>query len=154
MEKINECKAELNISFRKATIDDLDFVFYTKKEALYKYIVKIWGWDEDIQYKWLQLSYKPENISIIIFKGRDIGLLEVEKEINHIDLINIEILKKYRNLGLGTKIISDIIGNSDSAERISLRVFKDNSRAIKLYKRLGFVKFGSTEYHDLYEVCN
>ncbi len=140
-----------NISKRQATSEDIDFVFDTKKEALYQYIKKIWGWDEEVQYKWLTLTYLPENISILTHGEKDIGLLEICRNENHIDLVNIEIIKEYRCLGIGTNIIKNIINNITPAHRVSLRVFRNNFKAINLYKRLGFVKFGSTEYHDLYE---
>lgn len=141
----------LKISTRQATLDDFNFVFYTKKEALYKYIKKIWGWDDTVQYKWLELCYFPENISILKNGDTDIGLLEICIEQDYIDLVNIEIIKEYRSYGIGTNIIKKVIDNVTTQKRVSLRVFKDNNKAKKLYRRLGFKKFGSSENHDLYE---
>lgn len=141
----------LDISKRQATEEDIDFVFNTKKEGLYGYIEKIWGWDDEVQYKWLTLSSFPENISILSHGGKDIGLLEICINKDSIDLVNIEIIQEYRCQGIGTKIIKDITTNLTLNKRVTLRVFKENLKAINLYKRLGFIKFGSSQYHDKYE---
>lgn len=38
-----------NVTLRKATADDSEFVFLVKKAALGEYIEQTWGWDEDFQ---------------------------------------------------------------------------------------------------------
>lgn len=45
------------------------------------------------------------------------------------------ILEGYRNRGIGTDIITNILNSND---KVYLWVYKDNVRAVKLYKRLGF----------------
>ena len=51
-------------------------------------------------------------------------------------LDEIYIEKDYRNKKIGTNIIKDILKNNDT---VYLWVYKDNIKAIKLYKKLGFL---------------
>ena len=50
-------------------------------------------------------------------------------------LDEIYIEKDYRNKKIGTSIIKDILKNNDT---VYLWVYKDNKKAISLYKRMGF----------------
>ena len=57
-----------------------------------------------------------------------------------LDEIFIEV--EYRNLGIGTSIISDIISKN---ECVYLWVYKENIKAISLYRKLGFNVIDETE---------
>ena len=59
---------------------------------------------------------------------------------NKIDEIYLE--EEYRNKGIGTKIIMDILNNNDV---VYLWVYKENEKAISLYKKLGFNVIEETE---------
>ena len=50
--------------------------------------------------------------------------------------------EEYRNKGIGTKIIMDILNNNDV---VYLWVYKENEKAISLYKKLGFNVIKETE---------
>ena len=50
--------------------------------------------------------------------------------------------EEYRNKGIGTKIIMDILNNNDV---VYLWVYKENEKAISLYKKLGFNVIEETE---------
>ena len=68
---------------------------------------------------------------LIIYNDEIIGYLYNEKNV----INEIYIVEKYRNLGIATNIISDIINMYDE---VYVYVFKDNIDAIRLYKRLKF----------------
>lgn len=51
--------------------------------------------------------------------------------------------KEFRNKGIGTSIIKDIINNNDDI--VYLWVYKENEKAISLYKKLGFNVIDETE---------
>lgn len=57
-------------------------------------------------------------------------------------LDEIYIEKDYRNKKIGTNIIKDILKNNDT---VYLWVYKDNKKAISLYKRMGFNICKSTD---------
>lgn len=60
--------------------------------------------------------------------------------------------RKYRNMGIGTKIINKIL--ISNYETIYLWVYKSNEKAINLYKRLGFEIKDETETKFLMENKN
>lgn len=62
-----------------------------------------------------------------------VGVIDYEDG-KMIDEIFIE--ESYRNKGIGTAIITDVL---DKYDRVYLWGYKDNERAVNLYKRLGFV---------------
>ncbi len=58
------------------------------------------------------------------------------------------VLPEYRNLGLGTKIMEQLINEvANIYPQMSLSVCK-NSPAVKLYERLGFIKIAGSEQRD------
>ena len=60
----------------------------------------------------------------------------ITKNENGLLLDEIFIEKQYRNKGIAGSVLKDIISNT--TKNIYLWVYKDNIKAIKLYKKLGF----------------
>ena len=85
---------------------------------------------------------KLNNYKIIIHDNIIIGCILVEKMDDGVLLDEIYIEKNYRNKGLGTKLIKDVILNNNI---IYLWVYKENVKAISLYKKLGFNTIEETE---------
>ena len=72
---------------------------------------------------------------LISVEDKIVGCLIVKPEDEYTLLDEIFIEEEYRNLGIGTSIINNIL----SMEKVvCLWVYKLNEKAIKLYKRLGF----------------
>lgn len=77
---------------------------------------------------------------IINIDGNNIGCLLIENKDDGILLNEIYIEKEYRNKGIGTEIIKSL--NNDI---VYLWVYKENIKAISLYKKLGFNIIEETE---------
>ena len=77
-----------------------------------------------------------------------IGVIDYEDS-KMIDEIFIE--EEYRNKGIGTSIIKDIL---DKYDGMYLWVYKDNKEAIKLYKRFNFEVVEDTENRYLMKMGN
>lgn len=75
----------------------------------------------------------------VVGYGQITSCLNREKMKHKCDL-DISILKRYWNLGIGTSLMNSLIVFSRFAgyEQINLSVASDNERAIRLYKKLGF----------------
>ena len=58
---------------------------------------------------------------------------------------NICIIPEYQGNGIGSKILKDIL-DKNSDKDIKLQFFKQNPVGV-LYERLGFEKYGETEFH-------
>ena len=63
-------------------------------------------------------------------------------QVNSKLLDEIYLEEEYRNKGIGTEIIKDILNNNDV---VYLWVYKENEKAISLYKKLGFNVIEETE---------
>ncbi len=78
---------------------------------------------------------------------------------NHSADFGISVLKKYYNMGIGSKLLEEAINFCKEAniKILSLEVDATNARAIHLYKKFGFILEGNKrnqiyvndEYHDL-----
>ena len=90
----------------------------------------------------LHIPKQLDNYRMIIFDKRIIGCILVDAKDDGVLLDEIYIEENYRNKGLGTKLIKDVILNNDI---IYLWVYKENVSAISLYKKLGFNTIEETE---------
>ena len=78
----------------------------------------------------------------IIVNNKIVGcLLLINKDDGKL-LDEIYLEEEYRNKGIGTEIIKDILNNNDI---VYLWVYKENKKAISLYKKLGFNVIEETE---------
>ncbi len=100
-----------------------------------------------------KLKDKKQELFIIEYKGKDIGLIQIYK---YEDDIALEELKQYKNIyeydlyigeeeylskGIGSNIINEIdqiISSKYQGDAIILRPFKRNIRAIKCYEKCNY----------------
>lgn len=140
----------MDIKFIKCTLDDFDFLFKLKKENFKKYVDNIWGWNDNDQIERLRIDLEEnlEQKNVIIYNDTKVGVFSFYMIENNVCRINeINILKEYQNLGIGSYILENKLKeNSDKNIRTILQVFKDNP-ALNLYKRLGFRIYDETETH-------
>jgi ribosomal protein S18 acetylase RimI-like enzyme len=88
---------------------------------------------------------------ILLLNEKKIGRFSIADTIynNNVTIENVMIYKRYRNKGLGTKVIKNIVEkfipkNRPLVKRISLAVKSNNKAAIKVYRRCGFRKSKDT----------
>ena len=88
-------------------------------------------------------NYVNKTISNQIFEYKNIvlnniivGSFLITKNENGLLLDEIFIEEQYRNKGIGTSIIKDVLSKSNS--NVYLWVYKDNIKAVNLYNRIGF----------------
>ena len=95
--------------------------------------------DEKIKIKRYVDKHIPQEIEqykIILCNKKRVGCLLVIQHEDGVILDEIYLEEEYRNKGIGKDIIRKILDNNDI---VYLRVYKENTRAIKLYKQLGFI---------------
>ena len=110
---------------RQPSFKDKKILFQFKLELTNKEI------DEKIRYKKVKKDLNYRKYNIIMFNNEIAGCLLRKKNI----IEEIYIIPKYRNIGIASEVIQDII---NLYKETYLWVFKNNKEAIKLYKRLGF----------------
>ena len=139
--KIISFPVNSNTSVSNATIKDRDLVFVIKKNSLQPYIAQIWGWDEEDQINRHRSNFSPENILIIKQFNNPIGIIEIIEYFNSIELINIELINKYQNLGIGGQCLDYIQSYALQKNKpVKLRVLSINKKAYRFYSRKGFIK--------------
>ena len=128
----------------ESSSEDIDRLIDYKKRTIYEYtkdlseneINKINNYVENEVPKLLN------NYSNIVVDNKIVGCLLLTPKDDGILLDEIYLEEEYRNKGIGTNIIKEVISNNDI---IYLWVYKENIQAISLYKKLGFVVIEETE---------
>ena len=137
---------QLNLSLREATPEDEPFLLEvyasTRLEELEPF-----GWDDDqkrafikMQFVIRERSYRGDN-RVILLNGRAIGRLLVERSETGILLRDIALLTEYRNAGIGSRLIQELMKEASAGTPIKLHVLA-SSPAVRLYERLGFRRSG------------
>ena len=135
------------LNYKKYTDDDYEFVYNLKKDVYYDYIIKYYGaYDEEEQRKRFdqRINDIKENTYIINYRKIRVGFYTLTEYEDYVELENICIMRQFQGLGLGTKVLKDIIKNN--GKEIRLQYFKDNP-VHKLYEKLGFDIDGENENH-------
>jgi len=116
------------------------------------------GWDQrqleallkmqfEAQRNSYRIYYPDAEQSIIQHEAQDVGQMIVDNTAGRVLLVDISILPRYRNCGIGTSVLTGLLNGSQSrGEKVVLNVLR-NSSAVKLYSRLGFDKVGETDTH-------
>ena len=129
------------VALRPATPADSEFCFQLHKAAMGDYITAIWGWDEQRQREFHARSFSPGRWQIITTGGTDIGMIDVEHRPAEIYLSRIEVHPSHQGHGIGTRLISALIGEAThNGQDLVLEVLTVNRRAQALYRRLGMTE--------------
>ena len=93
------------------------------------------------------MTYPDADNSVILFNETPVGRIMVARNEAAISLVDIALLPKYRNAGIGTGLIKDLLtGAAIVGKPVRLSVFA-SSAAIRLYERLGFSRVGLDSAH-------
>lgn len=139
----------MNYQLKKAKASDKNNIYQLKKNNLYFYIKRIWGWDEEFQVKLFNEEFQlMENFNTIWIDKKFAGYLEVVEYEGYLSIAEIQLKKEYQSGGIGTKLIKQVIKKATNlGKNVHLGCFKENLGALNLYKRLGFEVIETTESH-------
>lgn len=128
----------------KSSSNDINRLIEYKKRTIYEYAKDLS--DEEInKINRYITSEVPKLIDVycnIMVDNKIIGCLLLTNKDDGKLLDEIYLEKVYRNKGIGTEIIRDILSNNDI---VYLWVYKKNDKAISLYRKLGFNVIEETE---------
>ncbi len=145
-----------NLDLREATPEDEPFLLEvyasTRIEELQGF-----GWGDDqlrafikMQFLARERSYPRVDSRIILLNGLPVGRMLVDRSDTSILLRDIELLTEYRNAGIGSRLIHDLMTEAAAAGKpIKLHVMS-LSPAVRLYERLGFRKSDDAEAEAAY----
>ena len=116
--------------------------------------------------EWIQkiIEHERETMFVAEIEGKVVGWIvfksQERKRMHHTGSFAIMLQKDCRNKGIGKLLIHELLRWAEEhpiIEKVSLGTFSTNTRAIELYKKLGFVeegrkvkefKFSENEYVD------
>lgn len=117
------------------------------------------GWSDEqlrefllMQFNFQTQSYRvqfPDAENLIIYLDNEkIGRLIVNRSPTDLRLVDISLLPEFRNSGIGTKIIKDLLIEAEGKNLpLNLQVARNNSSAFRLYLKLGFRIICEDEMH-------
>ncbi|TYR81507.1 GNAT family N-acetyltransferase [Priestia megaterium] len=126
------------IAFYNAVAGETDFLSFGKNE----FVMSLEEYERFIE------SACPENNAILIIATIDDEIASIasitsnqKKRYKHVGTLGIVIAEKYCGLGLGRKLMEELIDwakLNETTTKIDLVTREDNARAIELYKKVGF----------------
>ena len=134
----------VNVVLRETTPEDEPFLLEvyasTRLEELEGF-----GWDDAQKQAFIRMqflarerTYPRVDNRIIVLNGRPIGRILVDRSETGILLRDIALLTEFRNAGIGSRLIQDLMKEATAAGKpIKLHVVA-SSAAVRLYERLGF----------------
>jgi len=140
---------QVNLSLREVTPDDEPFLLEVYASTRIQEL-EVTGWDDDQKRSFIRMQFLVRERSfpradnrIILLNGRPIGRILVDRNEAAILLSDIALLTEYRNAGIGSRLIHDLMREAASAcKPIHLHVVA-SSPAVRLYERLGFCRSGA-----------
>ena len=128
----------------KSSNNDIEKLIDYKKKTIFEYAKDLS--DEEINRINNYVSSEVPKLIIdyynIIVDNKIVGCLLLTNKDDGKLLDEIYLEEEYRNKGIGTDIIIDILNNNDI---VYLWVYKENEKAISLYRKLGFNIIEETE---------
>ena len=141
-----------DLRLRKATADDSEFAYRTKRAAFREYVEKVWGWDKEEQRQLHERRFASQDFWVINLAGTDIGIMSVVVAPDCVKLNQLFLLPEHQGKGIGHECMLLIM---EEARRLGLpvrlRVLKVNPRALAFFQRTGFLRTGETDTHYLME---
>ncbi len=90
----------------------------------------------------IRLEHPQAERQIVMVQQAPVGRLIIDAAGKYIEVIDVALLPEYRNCGLGASVLNSVLAQADRLGRaIRLHVEKQ-SRAVRLFERLGFVTCG------------
>ncbi|MEH7342529.1 GNAT family N-acetyltransferase [Bacillus sp. JJ1532] len=134
--------AEAILDIHREVINEKDY-FIAVSEEFNKTVEEHKEWITKI------IEHERETMFVAEMNGRVVGWIVFQSQerqrMHHTGSIAIMLQKDYRNKGIGKLLINEIlswVAQHPVIEKVSLGTFSTNSRAIELYKKLGFVEEG------------
>ena len=90
------------------------------------------------QHNYHLSCYPNASYSIIKLKEQPIGRLYVERQEDKIKILDITVLPEYRNRGVGTKLIAEILQEGEQSEKPVQIYIENYNQSSNLFLRLGF----------------
>ena len=124
--------------------------------------IAIEGWDDAQKESFLRVqfqaqqdqyrtSYRAARFDLVLVADNIIGQTCISKTDDEFHLIDIILLPEYRNQGIGTALLEDLLDEARHLNRTVSLLVQQGNPADKLYQRLGFSKVATQNIFDKME---
>ena len=142
------------ITLRRAVPSDEDF-FIVLYRSTREQEMEMGGLPEEEREKFVHFQYNARKLHYdqfyegavdqVVMSGKTpIGRLLVQTKEEEIIVVTVELLAEYRGKGIGSRLMKDVLAKATVP--VSLHVLQYGG-PIELYKRLGFIQTGTTQFH-------
>ena len=149
------------VSLRPATDADRAFLYQVYAGTRMEELAPL-QWDEAAVQAFLTMQFNAQDFHyrtyyptaqflIVEVAGQPAGRLYVARTASELQLMDIALLPGYRNAGIGTALIEDLIEEARVTGLVMRLHVEPFNRALRLYQRLGFTKVGETGLYWLME---
>lgn len=143
----------MNLQYRKATENDISFLFDLRTKTMTEHYVSS-HLPTDKESTLQRILYHFEKANIITLNNEPIGLLKINRAENHIEVLQIQIDPKLQGKGIGKSILKEIIEEASATKKpVRLSVLKTN-KAQTLYTVLGFKIIAEDQHSYMMELVN
>lgn len=127
----------MKLLFEKATGSDIESIYEFNKYLIDRY-ENVQNIEYDKILSWVQRKIETyiEEYQRILFDGELAGYYRFHQDGDKMELDDLYIFPQYRNQQIGTSIIEKCLLETDLP--VYLFVFIKNTKAVELYKRIGF----------------
>jgi len=139
----------MNITFRETLLpDDLAFLYRVYASTRLEELSAL-QWSQaqvnafllqqfNTQHTYYHQQFPNASYLVILLDGQAVGRLYRELRGNTLHILDIALLPEYRNRGIGSKILLDIIAEGEKGNHPIGIYVEYNNPALRLYQRLGF----------------
>ena len=105
----------------------------------------------DAQHAHYHQHYPDASYQVILNDGHPVGRLYVARKPDEIKIIDLTVLPRHRNKGIGSGLMDEILSEAKKDGKAVFIWVEQTSPAQELFKRLGFSKIEDDGYQDLLE---
>ncbi|MCP4362650.1 MAG: GNAT family N-acetyltransferase [Chloroflexi bacterium] len=150
------------LQLRPINDDDLSFLCRLYHTTRQKEMEQATWWTPEQKGAFLDQQFNAQHVyymaefpeaafDIILRCDEPIGRLYIDRRADEIRIIDIALLPKYRNQGIGSRYMQTILAEGEQTDLpVRIHVAQHNP-ALRLYARLGFHKIGDTGVYFLME---
>ena len=121
-----------------------------------------WAWPPAIRADLLQKQYHGRDSAmrstwrdlddrLILLEGQPVGRIALARTADELWVVDLLVVPERRNGGVGTAVLRNVLGEAKRLGKPVRLHVNITHRAARFYERLGFVKAGGSEVHQLME---
>lgn len=136
------------LALRLAAASDRWQLFGWHVAGLRRHIEQVRGWDTDWEWRDFARHFAAVPPRVVIAEREAVGYLQARRGDDAVYLHNIVLVAAVRGCGIGSTLLTRMQEIASAAALpLVLGVFHTNPRAETFYRRLGFVRSGSSASH-------